>query len=551
MPSTNGHGSSGATERIGLLLRVSSEEQRERETITLQDEFLHEYCRLYGLEVAEVYADDGVSGTIPLHERPEGRRLLEDARLGKFDVVLVYKLDRLGRTLLVIVDAHDRLQEAGVALRSATEPIDTSNPSGRLIFQMLASFAEYERETIRERTQAGQRRAFKNGRQMGAIPYGYDIAQDNSFVVVEEEACLVRQIIANIAAGATLYSEAKRLNDEGEPSPGHRYRGKPRKHGAGWGHTTIREIVQQRAYAGTHVVKINGGAESIERPVPVIIDLALRQKAIARLEENKRYAGGRPHRNYLLSGLVECAHCGWAYGGTCASGSSTGKRYYYYACGRRRATYNKVERSCPSVNAVWLEDLVWQDVRFFLEKPGEVLERAREQLEDDDQADELEERRESLEKRLASKQAERDRAMRLYTRELISEEEADVLLADLKNQSANLRLLIGAVESDLSKREESKLAALSTEAWLVSLRKNLWEVEEDTEEAYLHRRELAKLLVEKIAVDRDEDGRAKVDITYRFGPPEAPLEASSLVGVQGSQRSPLSRDCSSLPRDPR
>ena len=140
------------------------------------------------------------------------------------------------------MDAHDRLQEGGVALRSGREPIDSSNPSGRLIFQMLASFAEYERETIRERTQAGQRRAFTDGRQMGAIPYGYDIAQDNSFMVVEEEARVVRQIIANIAAGATLYSEAKRLNDEGEPSPGHKYRGKPRKHGTGWGHTTIREL---------------------------------------------------------------------------------------------------------------------------------------------------------------------------------------------------------------------------------------------------------------------------------------------------------------------
>jgi site-specific DNA recombinase len=552
MPNTNGHGSSGATEGIALYLRVSSEEQRNRETIEIQREFLEQYCGLYELEVVGIYEDDGISGTIPLHERPDGRRLIEDAKAGEFKTVLVSKLDRLGRTLLVIVDAHDRLQEAGVALRSGREPIDTSNPSGRLIFQMLASFAEYERETIRERTQAGQRRAFKNGRQMGAIPYGYDIAQDNSFVVVEEEACIVRQIIANIAAGATLYSEAKRLNDEGEPSPGHRYRGKPRKHGAGWGHTTVRELVRQRAYVGTHEVRINGGTERIERPVPAIVDPALREKALSRMEENKRFAGGRPHRNYLLSGLVECAQCGWAYRGTCASGSRTGKRYYYYGCGRRGATYDKrVERSCPSVNAEWLEDLVWQDVRSFLENPGEVLERVREQLEGDDQADELEERRESLKNRLAGKQAERDRAMRLYMRGLISEEEADVLLADLKNQTANLRLLIGAVEGDLSKREESKLAAMTTEAWLMALRKNLSEVEEDTEEAYLHRRELAKLLVGKITVDRDEDGRAKVDITYRFGPPEAPIEAESLVSVQDSRRSLLARDCWSLPRDPR
>jgi DNA invertase Pin-like site-specific DNA recombinase len=151
--TSSGRHEDGA-EKLALLLRVSSEEERDRETIEIQREFLQEYCRLYGLEVVQIYADDGVSGTIPLHERPEGRRLLEDAKEGKFSTLLVYCLDRLGRSLLVIVDAHDRLQAFSVALKSATEPIDTSNPSGRLIFQMLASFAEYERGTIRERTRA-------------------------------------------------------------------------------------------------------------------------------------------------------------------------------------------------------------------------------------------------------------------------------------------------------------------------------------------------------------------------------------------------------------
>jgi hypothetical protein len=132
MPSANGH--SPKPERVGLYMRVSSEEQRDRETIEIQREFLEQFRSLYELEVAEIYEDDGISGTIPLHERPEGRRLLEDAKEGKFQTVLVKKLDRLGRTLLVIVDAHDRLQEAGVALRSATEPIDTSL-SFRVLFR--------------------------------------------------------------------------------------------------------------------------------------------------------------------------------------------------------------------------------------------------------------------------------------------------------------------------------------------------------------------------------------------------------------------------------
>lgn len=107
-------------------------------SIGTQDDFLEQYCGLYGLEVVGAYRDEGVSGTVPLHERPGGGRLLDDALSGKLEVVLVYKLDRIGRTLLNVVDAHDRLSTADVALRSATEPIDTSAPSGRLIFHMLA-----------------------------------------------------------------------------------------------------------------------------------------------------------------------------------------------------------------------------------------------------------------------------------------------------------------------------------------------------------------------------------------------------------------------------
>jgi len=78
MPSTNAKGSK--PERVALYLRVSSEEQRGAGTIQTQREFLEGYYQLHDLEVAEIYADDGVSGTIPLHERPEGRRLLEDAK---------------------------------------------------------------------------------------------------------------------------------------------------------------------------------------------------------------------------------------------------------------------------------------------------------------------------------------------------------------------------------------------------------------------------------------------------------------------------------------
>src|SRR4051812_42511341 len=107
--STDGHSTEAGAERVALYIRVSSEEQRDAGTIETQREFLEHHCKLHDLEVAQTYSDDGVSGTIPLHKRPSGRQLLEDAREGKFGTVLVYRLDRLGRALLVVVDAHDRL----------------------------------------------------------------------------------------------------------------------------------------------------------------------------------------------------------------------------------------------------------------------------------------------------------------------------------------------------------------------------------------------------------------------------------------------------------
>jgi site-specific DNA recombinase len=522
MPSTNGHGPSASAERIALYLRVSSEEQRDRETIEIQRQFLDEYCRLYKLEVAGVYADDGVSGTVPLHERPEGRRLLKDAGDGKFGVVLVYKLDRLGRTLLVIVDAHDMLGSLGASLRSGREPIDTSTPSGRLIFQMLASFAEYDRENIRERTQAGLHRAFRGGRHFGAAPYGYRTDEHGHLQIVPEEAEIVRGIIEQVSEGSSLYAEAKRLNDLGVPTPGWRYGSRKKRPGSKfWSVATVSNIVRQSAYSGTHRVKTNGGKDVIEQAVPPILSPEIQERAAAVLKENKRYPDRKNARKYLLRGLVKCGACGAACTGHPAG--KNGKTYHYYTCRAGRANAGRVSlHKPPYLNAVWLEDLVWTDVRRFLQDPGEVLERVRDQIGGANDGEEIEARREDLAKRLAERQAEKDRYVRTYAQGHISEEELDVYLADLKNQTDNLRLLLTSVEAELSqKREQAELAG-TTKAWLYALRERIEEVEEDTPETFTARQRLVKLLVESISADkRPEDGRTEIQITYRFGPPSA------------------------------
>jgi hypothetical protein len=183
-----------------------------------------------------------------------------------------------------------------------------------------------------------------------------------------------------------------------------------------------------------------------------------------------------------------------------------GYRYNYYSCRGKRVTNDKRTRglTCSKVKAGWLEKRVWADVRSFLENLGEVLQRAREQF---TEGEDLEERHAALTRRLASKQGEKDRYVKLYAQGLVNEEELEVHLADLKYQVENLKLLIASVEADLMAKDKEALVAQSTEAWLLTLRENLAGVEQDTEEAFEARRQLAKLLVERVSVSRGEDGR--------------------------------------------
>jgi hypothetical protein len=181
------------------------------------------------------------------------------------------------------------------------------------------------------------------------------------------------------------------------------------------------------------------------------------------------------------------------------------------------------------------------DVRRFLEDPQEILERVREQVGSEDNSAELEARRDELAKRLAARQAEKDRYIRTYVQGYIWEEELNVYLTDLKNQTDNLRLLLESVEADLSDRREWTALTDTTHAWLLSLRQRLAEVEEDTEEAFQKRRQLVKLLVASISVGkRQEDGRTEIHVTYRFGPPAssgAPEEGSFVESFKNGSMS--------------
>ncbi len=344
-----------------------------------------------------------------------------------------------------------------------------------------------------------------------------------------------QQIFENIAAGATIYSEVKRLNTLGVPPPGWRYRRKKHLPGTCWKEPTVHDILHRRAYSGVHEVKVDGGRARIEREVPAVVSSELQECALRTPKENKRYSGGKPKRNYILSGLITCAICGCH----CSGRSSTakGKRYSYYQC-----TVDHPSRGLraprghsPNIPAQWLEATVSEDVRHFLREPGEVLERMRRQHDAADDPGELEARIEDLSTRLEAKRKERDNYIRLCARRSISEPELDSYLAGLGIEAESIQLLLEDARSELAAKEHDRLAAQSAEEWLLALRDRVEEVEEDTPGAYQKRSQLVKLLVSGVTAGWDADGRIDVRITYRFGPPEVPGRGDVFtVGINDS-----------------
>jgi hypothetical protein len=299
-----------------------------------------------------------------------------------------------------------------------------------------------------------------------------------------------------------------------------------------WSPEAVSNVVRQGAYSGIHEVRFKGEDEPILREVPAVVSRTLQERAKAALGENACCRGRKGDRRYLLGGMVRCAVCGYSCSGHATW--SKGKRLSYYTCvTNRKGKVPGVERhGAPYLRAEWLEDEIWSDVRRFLKNPGEVLERVREQLESEGAADELETRRASLAERLAAKREAKDRYARLFSQGVLEETDDEALdhLLDFKNQVANLWLMLEATEAELAEKSERAEVTEGIEAWLQALRERLTEVEEETEEAYLVRRQLVRLLVAGITVGRSEDGHADVRVTNRFGEPPEELEFVSREG---------------------
>jgi site-specific DNA recombinase len=524
---------------VALYLRVSTEEQAERQTIDQQRDKLRAYCRAlddgpdgpYDYAGAREYADDGVSGTLALDDRPAGRQLLADCREGRIGLVIFARIDRFARDLQALLDAQRALEGLGVNIASVAEQFDTGTPAGRLCFQILGAIAEFDRATTVERLAGGRRAAVRAGKFVGGvIPFGLDVDADGRPVrsahrveplgMTEAEAA--DDIFARIAAGSNAVAECKRLEALGVV-PGRRYAGGtfiPTPSGR-WLPNRIAAMIRNPLYKGEAEVDWQVGAEVV--PVPAVTTPERWAAANRQMDRNRAEARADARRAYPLTGLIRCA-CGYTYVGN-PKRSGDGRMMYYYRCARQVARAPKggaIGERChaPVLNAERLEAAVWADLRAFAADPGGALEQARGQLAGRlARAAEAERERQPLLAALSAKDAERERALLAFRKGWSSEAELGAALAEIAGETAELRRRLEALGAELDVARAWEARATTATRLLARLGARLDALEAGDDPA-ARRALFADLIDGGTARAADGPGGRRavdVEVTYVFG----------------------------------
>ena len=332
---------------VAIYIRWSTEDQGDGTTLAVQKDGCSHYVLSQGWAVNEdlIFIDDGYSGGSM--KRPAMTALRKRVHRGDVDCVVVYKLDRLSRSVLDTVNLVLEEWDDRCFVKSAREPIDTTSPSGKLFFYMLLSYAEWERSVIKERTFSGRIRRAQEGRIAGAHPYGYKLGEKpGTLEIVPEEAAIVRRIYTEYEGGKGTLPICNDLNADGIPTS----RGKGRK----WHRSTIRHILQNPLYKGEYRFlqqRVNPKhARNPQEPwrvkndqpivaqavgVPIIIEPEFFNRVQARARSRHRdvVAPRSIDSDHLLTGILRC-RCGASMCG------ARPQRIPYYSCCATRDSGN-------------------------------------------------------------------------------------------------------------------------------------------------------------------------------------------------------------------
>ena len=362
------------TMRCAIYTRKSTEDGLEQEYNSLDAQ--REACEAYIASqrhegwvcIPDMYDDGGFSGGTL--ERPGLQRLLEDIRNNKVDLILVYKVDRLSRSLLDFAKLVELFEDNNVSFVSITQSFCTNTAMGKLTLNMLLSFAEFERAIISERVRDKIAGAKRKGKFTGGSPVlGYDIEPDNHKLIVNpDEAKIVRQIFKRYIETGSGQTVAKDLNSQGiKTKTRHNKRGEL-KQGILWNAPSIYRILNNRTYIGEtrHLDLIFPG----EHKAIVPLDLWNKVQSLLQSPDNpakKLHARGEA----LLRGIIRCGCCGHAMYPTWTK--RRGKIYRYYVCVKAsKSGYDSCD--VKSVSAGEIEGAVMEQLRAVFRTPEMVAQ---------------------------------------------------------------------------------------------------------------------------------------------------------------------------------
>jgi site-specific DNA recombinase len=329
-----------------IYTRKSHEEGLEQEfnSLDAQREASESYIesqRMQGWRgLPDRYDDGGFSGGNM--ERPALKRLLDDVDDGKVDVIVVYKIDRLSRSLLDFMKMVELFNEKGVNFVSVTEHFNTTDPTGRMFLGILITFAQYEREVIAERIRDKVAAAKRRGKYCGGPAIlGYDVDRENKKLLTNpDEAPLVQHIFRRFTQLASARKLAQELNEQGYKTKSWiTKKGKDRK-GTEWNTGHIYRLLGNRIYNGEVVHKGNNYPGEHQ----AIVEKELWDKVQSILSENTRAKQTKARSTMIspLQGVIRCGHCDCSMGPTYTQKGE--RRYTYYIC--EKDTKRAVSR-CP------------------------------------------------------------------------------------------------------------------------------------------------------------------------------------------------------------
>lgn len=312
------------------------------------------------IAIDERYDDNGFTGSNT--NRPSLQKLINDIKKGRVNMVVVYKLDRLSRSLVDFVQLLKFFEEHDVAFASITQPIDTSTSTGKLMLHILSSFAEFERELISERTRDKMGAARKRGQWMGGRPpFGYNKEKDSKKLTVNpEEANTVREIFKLYLEDNSLLGVAQILNNRGLRS--RKWIVKKTGKSAGgkrFGVGQIQSLVNNVLYIG----KVCYAGQIYAGQQEAIIDEGTFKRAQEKLKINRFERKATKHTDCtgLLTHLLYCPDCGSVMFHTYTLKHRTHKYRYYVCTNAQKRGYS----ICPtrSINAQAIEDAVIKQLK--------------------------------------------------------------------------------------------------------------------------------------------------------------------------------------------